>query len=126
MYTTAQPPAVATATLKALDILASEPERRRRLHDHIARFRSEATRLGLPLAPSPTPIQPLVLGDGARVMHWAAQLREAGLLVGAIREPTVPRGQARLRLTLSAAHTEAELDRLLVALARLQDEASTA
>ncbi|MCG6656416.1 8-amino-7-oxononanoate synthase [Halomonas campisalis] len=126
VYTTAQPPAVAAATLRALDILAAEPERRHRLHDHVARFRVEAARLGLPLAPSTTPIQPLVLGDSARVMRWAAALHEAGLLVGAIREPTVPRGQARLRLTLSAAHSDAELDRLLAALARRQDAENAA
>lgn len=125
VYTTAQPPGVAAATLAALDIVAAEPERRTRLHAHVARFRHEATRLGLPLAPSPTPIQPLVLGDSHRVMRWAARLHEVGLLVGAIREPTVPRGQARLRLTLSAAHADNDLDRLLEALARLQAEESS-
>ncbi|TFH88103.1 8-amino-7-oxononanoate synthase [Billgrantia azerbaijanica] len=122
VYTTAQPPGVAAATLAALDILAAEPERRARLNAHVARFRAEAARLDLPLAPSPTPIQPLVLGDSERVMRWATRLREAGLLVGAIREPTVPRGQARLRITLSAAHSERDLERLLEALAQLQGE----
>jgi 8-amino-7-oxononanoate synthase len=122
VYTTAQPPGVAAATLKALEILAAEPERRARLQAHIARFRREAARLGLPLADATTPIQPLVLGDSQRVMRWAERLREAGLLVGAIREPTVPRGQARLRITLSATHSDAALDALLDALARRQAE----
>ncbi len=122
IYTTAQPPGVAAATLKALELLDTEPERRRRLDDLIARFRREAATLGLPLADSPTPIQPLVLGDSARMMHWAGRLRERGLLVGAIREPTVPRGQARLRITLSAAHDDDDLDTLLQALADLQRE----
>ncbi|MFY0992861.1 8-amino-7-oxononanoate synthase [Halomonas sp. C05BenzN] len=117
VYTTAQPPGVAAATLAALEILAAEPERRSRLHALVARFRREAATLGLPLAESHTPIQPLVLGDSHRVMAWAERLAARGLGVGAIREPTVPRGQARLRITLSAAHTEADLDALLEGLA---------
>jgi 8-amino-7-oxononanoate synthase len=122
IYTTAQPPGVAAATLKALELLTTEPERRTRLTGLIARFRHVAATLGLPLADSFTPIQPLVLGDSARVMHWAARLRERGLLVGAIREPTVPRGQARLRITLSAAHGDDDLNVLLQALAERQRE----
>lgn len=93
VYTTAQPPGVATATLKALDILAAEPERRERLHGLIDHFRCEATRLGLPLMASPTPIQPLLLHDAERTLRWAQRLREAGFLVGAIRTPTVPWGR---------------------------------
>lgn len=117
VYTTAQPPGVAAATLRALDLLEEEPERRIRLATLIARFRREAALLGLPLSASRTPIQPLVLGESHRVMHWAARLAERGILVGAIREPTVPRGKARLRITLSAAHTDADLETLLEALA---------
>ncbi|MEQ5802520.1 8-amino-7-oxononanoate synthase [Halomonas sp. H10-9-1] len=120
VYTTAQPPGVAAATLAALEILATEPERRRRLQAHIRRFRREARRLGLPLHESHTPIQPLVLGDGARVMRWAERLAARGIATGAIRPPTVPRGQARLRITLSAAHTDADLDALLEGLAACQ------
>ncbi len=66
---------------------------------------------------SSTPIQPVVLGDDATVMAWAARLAERGIQVGAIREPTVPRGQARLRITLSAAHTDDDLNALLEGLA---------
>ncbi|MGM0984720.1 MAG: 8-amino-7-oxononanoate synthase [Pseudomonadota bacterium] len=117
VYTTAQPPGVAAATLKALELLEAEPERRDRLHTRIRLFRNEANTLGLPLAASSTPIQPLVLGDSQRVMTWAAWLAERGVTVGAIREPTVPPGQARLRVTLSAAHTDADLDALIEALA---------
>ncbi|QFU01290.1 8-amino-7-oxononanoate synthase [Halomonas sp. THAF5a] len=122
VYTTAQPPGVAAATLEALRLVEAEPERRERLATLIARFRTEAARLDLPLSPSTTPIQPLVLGDSARVMHWAARLRERGLAVGAIREPTVPRGEARLRITLSAAHRDEDLEALLEALAALHAE----
>ena len=117
IYTTAQPPGVAAATLAALEILAEEPERRARLTRLIGRFRAEAAGLGLPLAQSHTPIQPLVLGESRRVMAWAERLAGRGLLVGAIREPTVPRGQARLRITLSAAHADRDLEALLEGLA---------
>ncbi|RTR05268.1 8-amino-7-oxononanoate synthase [Halomonas nitroreducens] len=117
VYTTAQPPGVAAATLAALDILESEPERRTRLQERIDRFRREARRLGLPLGASTTPIQPVVLGDSERVMRWAARLGDQGLRVGAIRAPTVPHGEARLRITLSAAHGDDALDALLEALA---------
>ena len=66
---------------------------------------------------SPTPIQPILVGDSARALQLSALLKERGLLVGAIRPPTVPAGSARLRVTLSAAHSEAQLERLLAALA---------
>ncbi|WP_280561682.1 8-amino-7-oxononanoate synthase [Chromohalobacter sp. 48-RD10] len=122
VYTTAQPPGVAAATLAALDILEDEPERRTWLFERIGRFRREAATLGLPLANSRTPIQPIVLGDNARVMRWAERLTRAGLRVGAIRAPTVPRGQARLRITLSATHETTALDALLEALAACQRE----
>ncbi|MBB3189333.1 8-amino-7-oxononanoate synthase [Halomonas cerina] len=120
VYTTAQPPGVAAATLAALDLLEAEPERRTRLMAGITRFRREADALGLPLADSTTPIQPIVLGDSDRVMRWAAHLAQRGLMVGAIRAPTVPRGEARLRVTLSAAHTDTDLNVLLEALADCQ------
>lgn len=119
IYTTAQPPGVACATLRALDVLESEPERRTRLHEHIAYWRNQAAALGLPLISSPTPIQPLLLGDSERVMTWSRALRQRGFLVGAIREPSVPRGQARLRITLSAAHERRTIDDLLAALGEL-------
>lgn len=122
VYTTAQPPGVAAATLAALDILEAEPERRARLHERIDDFRREAARLGLPLTGSRTPIQPLVLGDNARVMRWAERLARTGLRVGAIRAPTVPKGEARLRITLSAAHGDDALDALLDGLAACQRE----
>ncbi|WP_027962805.1 8-amino-7-oxononanoate synthase [Halomonas halodenitrificans] len=120
-YTTAQPPGVAAASLAALDLLAEEPERRERLHALIARFRTAAERLGLPLVASTTPIQPIVLGDNATTLAWASRLAERGIQVGAIREPTVPRGKARLRITLSAAHADDDLDALIDALAECRD-----
>lgn len=122
IYTTAQPPAIAAATLKALAIVQGEPEHRDHLNANIAYFRQAARHLGLPLSASETPIQPLVLGDEARTLRWAAQLQTLGIHVGAIRPPTVPNGEARLRITLSARHTRDHIDRLLEALAKCQRE----
>lgn len=119
VYTTAQPPGIACATLRALEILEREPDRRARLHEHIAYWRQRAEQLGLPLMPSSTPIQPLLLGDSQRTLRWSQALRERGFLAGAIREPTVPRGQARLRITLSAGHERQTIDALLAALGEL-------
>ncbi|RMH82117.1 8-amino-7-oxononanoate synthase [Pseudomonas sp. AOB-7] len=117
IYTTSQPPAVACATLKSLELLRSEGWRREHLNQLIARFRAGAAEIGLSLMDSPTPIQPILVGDSARALKLSALLKERGLLVGAIRPPTVPVGGARLRVTLSAAHSEEQVELLLEALA---------
>ncbi len=117
LYTTALPPAVAAAALASLEILEAEPERRVRLRGLVERFRSGARDLDLPLTESETPIQPLVLGTAERALATAQALLDAGFWVPAIRPPTVPPGTARLRISLSAAHSEAQVDTLLEALA---------
>jgi len=119
IYTTALPPAVAAATRVSLRIAADEEWRRDRLAVLIRRFRDGAERLGLDLLPSSTPIQALLLGDANRALAASQFLEERGLLVTAIRPPTVPAGTARLRFTLSATHDEAQVDRLLEALEAL-------
>jgi 8-amino-7-oxononanoate synthase len=119
IYTTALPPAVAEATRASLRLIRTEPWRREHLRALIARFRRGAAELGLPLATSETPIQPLMVGDNRRALALSQALEEAGILVTAIRPPTVPEGSARLRVTLSAAHGEADVDRLLEVLASL-------
>lgn len=119
IYTTALPPAVAAATRAALRLVRCEPWRRQRLRDLIERFRVGATALGLPLASSQTPIQPLIVGDSARALALSEALMERGFWIGAIRPPTVPRGSARLRVTLSATHDESQVDTLLAALAEV-------
>lgn len=119
VYTTALPPALAAATRAAVRIACNENWRREKLSSLIARFRRGALQLGLPLAASRTPIQPVLLGDADATMRTAAELENAGLLVGAIRPPSVPAGSARLRITFSAAHEEADVDRLVDALARV-------
>jgi len=120
IYTTAMPPALAAATLCAVRIAREEHWRREKLNHLIQRFRRGAEQLGLPLMPSRTAIQPLLLGDAQRALEASRALEAQGLLVVAIRPPTVPQGQARLRITLSAAHEEAHVDRLLESLASLR------
>ncbi len=125
IYTTALPPAVAAASLAALELVRTEHWRRDHLQALIKRFRSGVETLGLTLMPSSTPIQPIVLGDVHFTMAVAENLAAKGFLVGAIRPPTVPAGQARLRVTLSAAHTLANVDDLLSALADSVSAANT-
>ncbi|MEP4145918.1 MAG: 8-amino-7-oxononanoate synthase [Halioglobus sp.] len=122
IYTTAIPPAVAAATLTSLAILREEAWRRDHLASLIQRFREGATQLGLPLMPSSSAIQPLTVGDAMRATSMSQKLRERGLLIGAIRPPTVPVGTSRLRITLSAAHSVQQVDHLLEALAHCQDQ----
>jgi 8-amino-7-oxononanoate synthase len=117
IYTTALPPAVAAAGLESLRLLREESWRREHLADLITRFRLGAGQLDLPLMASSSAIQPLVVGDARRALDMSEKLRQQGLLIGAIRPPTVPAGTSRLRITLSAGHSEAQVDRLLEQLA---------
>lgn len=117
IYTTSQPPALACATLKSLELLRSEHWRREHLQALIHQFREGAQQIGLTLMDSFTPIQPILIGDSERAMRLSRLLRERGLLVTAIRPPTVPAGSARLRVTLSAAHSAAQVQLLLEGLA---------
>jgi len=113
IYTTAMPAALAEATRVSLRIMAQEQWRRDRLHMLVARFRTGARQIGLSLMDSPTPIQPILLGDAQTALAWSEALLAQDILVTPIRPPTVPEGSARLRVTLSAAHQEAQVDRLL-------------
>lgn len=116
IYTTSQPPALACATLRSLELLRTEHWRREHLTRLIQQFRKGAEQLGLTLVDSFTPIQPILIGDADRALRLSQLLRERGLMVTAIRPPTVPAGSARLRVTLSAAHSEAQVQLLLNAL----------
>lgn len=116
IYTTAMPPAVAHATLESLRIVRSESWRRERLAALIQQFRQGVEQLGLDLMASDTAIQPILIGEADKAMQLSRALEQQGIFVGAIRPPTVPAGSARLRITLSATHTEEQVDRLLSAL----------
>ena len=116
VYTTAQPPLLAEAVRAALALIRNDAPRRERLHASIARFRESAQVLPWRLLPSITAIQPLIVGDATAAVALAQQLAERGLWVPAIRPPTVPAGTSRLRVSLSAAHTDEDIERLLRAL----------
>jgi 8-amino-7-oxononanoate synthase len=113
IYTTAPPPAVAWAARTALQLVKQGAALRQQLNQNIARFRRGAEQLGLPLLQSQTPIQPLLIGDAGEALLLSETLRERGILVTAIRPPTVPVGTSRLRFTLSARHTPQHVDLLL-------------
>nr|WP_240902332.1 8-amino-7-oxononanoate synthase [Wenzhouxiangella sp. XN24] len=119
IYTTAPPPAVAAATRVSLAIAAEESWRRERLDMLVTRFRASAETADLRLGASTSPIQPVLAGDARAALDAADALFDAGLWVTPIRPPTVPAGSARLRVTLSAVHTEDDIDRLLEVLAGL-------
>lgn len=119
IYTTAMPPALAAASLTALGLLREEAWRRDQLAALVARFRRGAGELGLPLMAACSAIQPLLVGDAARAVELSQQLRDRGILISAIRPPTVPAGTSRLRITLSAAHDSEQVERLLATLAEI-------
>jgi 8-amino-7-oxononanoate synthase len=116
-YTTAMPPALAAAASVAVDLARAESWRRDKLQRLIAHWRDGAAQRGLTLLDSRTPIQPLLVGSSEEALRIALQMESAGFYIPAIRPPTVPAGKARLRITLSAGHEEADVEGLLDALA---------
>ncbi|GGY75742.1 8-amino-7-oxononanoate synthase [Marinobacter zhanjiangensis] len=116
IYTTAMPPALATASCRSVELVEQDEHRRTHLTRLINRFRSEAATMGYDLMPSATPIQPIMIGDPREAIRLSGELEKRGLLVTAIRPPTVPHGESRLRVTFSASHTDEQLDQLLAAL----------
>ena len=116
VYTTAQPAAIAAATLASLKLVQNDGWRRDKLQTLIAQFRAGAQALGLDLMASQTAIRPIVIGDDKKAIKIGKALEDKGILVGVIRPPTVPEGSARLRITLSANHSEQHVVQLLDAL----------
>lgn len=119
VYTTASPPLLACALQESLALIRGEPQRRERLRTLIARFRAGAAALPWRVLPSQTAIQALWVGDNQSALRLSEALWQRGLWIPAIRPPTVPKGSARLRITLSAAHSDAEVTQLLGALDEL-------
>ncbi|HSN21649.1 MAG TPA: 8-amino-7-oxononanoate synthase [Usitatibacter sp.] len=117
IFSTALPPMLAAASSAALGLVESDPSILARLRSRIAEFRAACAALGVPVSPSQTAIQPVIVGSAERALEVSARLLELGLLVPAIRPPTVPRGTSRLRASLSAAHERADVERLAHALA---------
>ncbi|WP_421238912.1 8-amino-7-oxononanoate synthase [Aeromonas enteropelogenes] len=116
VYSTHMPAAQACAVSQSIELVRGADESRARLVRLIARFRQGAQTLGWQLGVSDTPIQPLLVGESSAALRLAERLRGRGIWAGAIRPPTVPVGTARLRITLSAAHRDEDIDRLLDAL----------
>ncbi|MEE9615335.1 MAG: 8-amino-7-oxononanoate synthase [Thermodesulfobacteriota bacterium] len=116
VYSTALPPAVCAATIKAMEIVEREPERRARLLDYADYIRGELKGAGLDTLDSEAHIIPLKTGDAQRTMEITARLLDKGVFVQGIRPPTVPEGTSRLRITPTAAHAREEIDLALSAI----------
>jgi len=121
IYTTATPPMLSAALLKSLELIHDDEWRRSRLRELIALLRERLRPARWRLAPSTTAIQPLVIGETEAAVELSERLAREGLLVPAIRPPTVPHGTARLRISLSAAHELPDVERLAAALNRLEN-----
>ncbi|MCG6874725.1 MAG: 8-amino-7-oxononanoate synthase, partial [Betaproteobacteria bacterium] len=120
IFTTAAPPLLAAGVMKALDLIEHGDHRRAHLRKLIARLRAGLGTVRWSLPESETAVQPLVIGGNAETLRVADALLDEGIWVPAIRPPTVPAGSARLRISLSAAHTEAHVARLVEALQRVE------
>ena len=119
IFTTAMPPALAHALTAMLALVEPADAARARLAGHVATLRAGCAAAGLQLLPSRTAIQPILIGSDADAVAASLALREAGLWVPAIRPPTVPPGTARLRVSLSAAHTETDVAQLAAQLSQI-------
>ena len=121
IYTTAMPMAVAAATRTSLGLVEKESWRRDKLRHLIALFKQQAAELGLEIMPSDSAIQPIIIGSSEEALVLSEKLLEEGILISAIRPPTVAENSARLRITFSAEHTEEHIGKLLSALTSLMN-----
>ena len=119
IYTTAPSPIIAAAALKSLEIILTEPQRRKQLHDNATFLRNGFAEMGLDIGDSTTQIIPVIIGDSAKAVDISKKLFEAGYLISAIRPPTVPPGTARLRVSLQSNHTQEQLEGLIETLAKV-------
>ncbi|MEO5676101.1 MAG: 8-amino-7-oxononanoate synthase [Usitatibacter sp.] len=117
IYSTALPPVAAAAAIAAMDLLEADPSIVARLRDRIAEFRAAADAARLRISPSMTAIHPIVLDEPALALAASARLLDRGYFVPAIRPPSVPEGTSRLRVSISAAHSRADVEGLANALA---------
>ncbi|MCO7225695.1 8-amino-7-oxononanoate synthase [Pleionea sp. CnH1-48] len=116
IYTTAMSPAMAYASYRNVRLCREQPQRRQTLEQSISLFKSMAQELGIAIMPSDTAIQPVLIHDDNACVEIGKWLRERGFWVGVIRPPTVPKGSARLRVTLNSAHTQSQIEQLLLAI----------
>jgi 8-amino-7-oxononanoate synthase len=122
IYSTALPPSVCAVSLAAIDIVEQDPERRDRLWKNRSRFVNGLNSIGISTGDSETPIIPIIIGDPGRALKAAEKLFEYGIYAPAIRPPTVPANAARIRTTVTAAHTGDDIDSALDIFRRLQQE----
>ena len=116
IYTTALPPATLASAIAALSWIEENPTPRQRLLRHATYLRARVAAAGFNIGEGCTPILPIRIGDNEKAVAFSLRLLEAGFWVPAIRQPTVPAGESRLRISLTAAHTRAQIDRLVDAL----------
>lgn len=116
IYTTSLPPAVLAASIKAIEIIKEEPQRRSKLWENIEFMRGNIVGMGLDCLNSSSAIIPIMLGDNNLTMEFSKRLFESGIFIQGIRPPTVGQGKARLRITLTATHTKDDLSRALDAI----------
>jgi len=116
IYSTAIPPAIASAAIAAIDVLQDEPQHQQRVRQIARQVRAKLTAAGFTLPPGDSPIVPIILGDENKTLEAAARLKQAGFYVAAIRPPTVPRGASRLRVTFSSAHRDEDVEALIAAI----------
>src|SRR5690606_34957238 len=122
LFSTSHPPAVTAACLAALDILEQDDSLIKRLWDNARCFEEGLAELGFDVSGSETPIIPVIVGDGAKAMQLSDRLFEEGVFAQGIAYPTVPRGKARVRTIVTAAHSREDLDRALAAFEKVGRE----
>lgn len=120
IFSTSLPPAVCAAAMAAIDIVKSEPERRNRLWRNRERFVQGLSSCGISAGPSETPIIPIIIGSSENALRAAEKILEQGIYAPAVRPPTVPEGSARIRITVTAAHSDGDIDRALEAFGGLK------
>ena len=117
LFSSSHPPAVAASCIAAIDVLEQEPHRIERLWENTRRFKAGLAQLGFDIGPSQTPITPVMCGEAPAAMALSDALLERGVFAQGIGFPTVPRGRARVRTIVTAAHSDAQLDAALEAFA---------
>ncbi|MGD8440592.1 MAG: pyridoxal phosphate-dependent aminotransferase family protein [Holophagae bacterium] len=122
IFSAAPPPASVASVMKALEIMAREPERRQQLWDHTAYMKREFTNLGFDTGESATPVIPLVVGEDLASFRMTMRLQEEGVFVNPVVSPAVPPGRAMIRTSYMATHTRDHLDRALEAIAKVGRE----